>query len=131
MANSVIAPAVLMRPIRSPAISVNHKAPSGPGAIPPGLPPEGSANSAGLPPGVKRPILLLLTSVNQRFPSGPAVMLNGFEFGLVVENSSIGLAKRRSPLLTTYRPPSFARTGCANQLSAQQKEPAPEGAGSA
>ena len=34
--NSVISPAVVIRPIRLPVCSVNHSAPSGPAVIPPG-----------------------------------------------------------------------------------------------
>ena len=76
--NSVIAPVIVMRPIR-PGLprSVNHRLPSGPAAIPVGWlfavsPVE---NSVIAPSGVIRPIRPgLPRSVNHRLPSGPAAI---------------------------------------------------------
>jgi hypothetical protein len=70
--NSVIAPAVVMRPILS--LSANQRAPSVPAVIPSGELPDASENRVTTPAGVMRPTLSLSSSVNQRFPSGPAVM---------------------------------------------------------
>src|SRR5512142_562116 len=72
MANSVITPAVVIRPILLPSASVNQRAPSGPAVMPAGaLFGVGTANSVITPAVVIRPILLSLISVNQRAPSGP------------------------------------------------------------
>src|ERR1700693_1047371 len=76
--NSVITPAVVIRPILFAEISVNQRFPSDPAAIPTGkLPAVGMENSVISPAVVIRPILSSLDdkkSANQRFPSGPAVM---------------------------------------------------------
>ena len=57
IANSVMLPVIVMRPILSVACSVNHSAPSGPRAIPAGaLKAVGGANSVKLPVVVIRPI---------------------------------------------------------------------------
>jgi hypothetical protein len=82
-----------MRPILSPAISVNHKAPSGPAVMPPGLPDAG--NSVMAPFGLILPILLppapvKPTSVNHMLPSGPTVIENGLLFAVGIENSVTG-----------------------------------------
>src|SRR3954471_22001984 len=74
---SVIAPAVVTRPIAPPpACSVNHKTPSAPAAIAWGAALcVGVANSVIVPVGVMRPIAWApAVSVNQRLPSGPAAM---------------------------------------------------------
>jgi hypothetical protein len=75
--NSVIAPAVVMRPILLPAFSQNHSAPSAAGMIPIGrLFGVGVSNSTKLPsPGFNRPILEVPLSQNQRCPSGPYTMM--------------------------------------------------------
>src|SRR5581483_7845870 len=71
--NSVIAPAVVMRPIFPSYPSVNHKAPSGPAAMP------GPAYAVGLlyelntPAVVIRPILSD-PSMNQSAPSAPTAI---------------------------------------------------------
>ena len=70
-----MSPDVVMRPMRLPLNSVNHKLPSGPAVMPNGwLPPAGSGNSVIAPAVVLRAILLPLNSVNHRLPSGPAAM---------------------------------------------------------
>src|SRR5262249_3526415 len=75
--NSVIALAVLIRPIL-PVSSVNQRFPSEPTAIPRGkLPGLGRSNSVSAPHGVTRPIRLPCCSVNQTPPSGPAMISTG------------------------------------------------------
>ena len=71
--NSVIAPAVVMRPILLPAFSQNHSAPSGPGMMPIGLAfGVGMSNSVKVPlSGSKRPIFEVPLSQNHRCRSGP------------------------------------------------------------
>src|SRR5215472_8277458 len=69
--NSVIMPAVVIRPILFPSISVNQILPSGPATMPPG--PDaavGTGNSVTVPEGVIRPVLFAPCSVNQRSPPG-------------------------------------------------------------
>ena len=76
--NSVTWPSVVIRPMRSAAVSVNHSAPSGPAAMPNG--PQsgvGSANSCTLPSVVIRPMRCARYSVNQSASSGPAAMIVG------------------------------------------------------
>ena len=73
-ANSVTAPVGVIRPIRLPVDSVNHRFPSGPAAImlrpaPAVMPIE---NSVTTPAGVMRPIRFPVDSVNHILPSGPA-----------------------------------------------------------
>src|SRR4029077_8105360 len=59
IANSVMAPAGVIRPIRLPSRSVNQRLPSGPAVIPPGaLRDLGIGNSVMVPLGVIRPIRL-------------------------------------------------------------------------
>src|SRR5262249_48722228 len=56
--------------------SINHKFPSGPATILPGLLlAVGSGNSVITPLGVMRPILLAVVSVNHKLPSGPAAVV--------------------------------------------------------
>ena len=79
IANSVMTPAVVIRPIleeeRPERRSVNQRLPSGPTAIASiWALAVGTANSVMTPAVVIRPILLPLYSVNQRAPSGPAVI---------------------------------------------------------
>ena len=89
-ANSVMMPAVVIRPIWLPSDSVNQRLPSGPAAIPAGmLLAVGSANSVMMPAVVIRPIWLLPASANQRLPSGPAVMPTGMLSGVGIANSVI------------------------------------------
>src|SRR5438067_1668014 len=93
--NSVMAPAVVIRPIRlaDAAVSVNQRAPSGPVVIPSGvLPGEGRGNSVMAPAVVIRPMWLAASSANQRLPSGPGVISCGELAAVVVGNSSIRLA---------------------------------------
>ena len=78
MENSVITPAVVMRPILFFEVSVNHIAPSGPLVIPSGnAATVGSAYSVTVPLVVVRPTLLMLFSVNHNAPSGPLAISNG------------------------------------------------------
>src|ERR1035437_8229647 len=79
MKNSTIVPDGVMRPIRPLAPSVNHRLPSGPGAMPYGCADEvlggiGIGYSVTLPLGVMSPILSRLSSTNQMFPSGPGAI---------------------------------------------------------
>jgi len=76
---SVIAPDVVIRPILLPPYSVNHNAPSDPGAMPSGKPKAvGKVYSVTLVAAVgMRPILSPLYSVNHSAPSGPVVIPEG------------------------------------------------------
>ena len=87
MANWVMTPAVVIRPILLPESSANHSAPSGPAAMPKGpLLAVGRLNSlVTTPSGVIRPILLPLYSVNHSAPSGPAAMAR-------LEAEAVGMA---------------------------------------
>src|SRR5205807_2229369 len=76
-ANSVIAPEVVIRPIRNTSASVNQSAPSGPAVIPCGLLFAGSTNSLTTPAVVILPMRSPLISVNHSAPSGPAVISTG------------------------------------------------------
>src|ERR1700722_20016406 len=77
-----------------------HSLPSGPGAIPHGLPPEVEiANSVIVPLVVIRPILLTLFSVNQRLPSGPATMSSGSLLGVGIANSAMPPTVVMRPIL--------------------------------
>jgi hypothetical protein len=77
--NSVMSPAVVMRPILPASRSVNQRFASDPVAMPPGeLRAVGMSNSPVTTPAVViRPILLPPYSVNQRLPSGPAAIRRG------------------------------------------------------
>src|SRR5438105_4047677 len=78
--NSVMAPAVVMRPIALTLTlrSVNHMAPSGPAVIEKGLLPFTSVgNSVIAPVVVILPIFPEPDSVNHRAPSGPAAIVPG------------------------------------------------------
>ena len=77
-----------MRPIRLPAASLNHSAPSrseNDSGLQPGVRP--SLNSVMLPSGVMRPIWLTSDSENQTLPSGPSRMPSGPAFGVGSGNS--------------------------------------------
>ena len=75
--NSVMAPAVVMRPILFFPFSVNHRCPSGPAAMPCGLAPGvGIGNPVNSPAGVMRPISFV-RSMNQTFPSEPQATSSG------------------------------------------------------
>src|SRR4051794_994627 len=74
-ANSVTAPAGVIRPIRLPARSANQTFPSGPRAMPHGsLPACGSGCSKTVLNGLTVPILSPPDSVNQTFPSAPSAI---------------------------------------------------------
>jgi hypothetical protein len=92
--NSVIMPAVVIRPILS-APSVNHKFPSGPAAMPP-TPAlaVGTGNSVTTPAVVIRPMLFPWLSVNHRLPSGPATISCGFRSAVGIGNSLIATDAR-------------------------------------
>lgn len=76
--NSVTPPSTVMRPMRSAAVSVNHRAPSGPAAMPNGPQPGvGRPNSSITPSVVIRPIRSARYSVNHSAPSGPGTMTVG------------------------------------------------------
>jgi hypothetical protein len=71
---SAIRPSRSIRPIRLPASSLNHIAPSGPGTIAIGrLLRNGMSYSSSLPSGVTRAIRLAVSSVAHMLPSGPAL----------------------------------------------------------
>src|SRR5688572_8539447 len=76
VANEVIAPAVVMRPIepRRGLLLVNHRAPSGPAVISSGLMMLGCVKMVTAPAVVIRPIESQYEMVNQRAPSGPVVI---------------------------------------------------------
>jgi hypothetical protein len=75
---SLIAPAVVIRPILLPLASVNQSAPSGPAVMLSNpLDDVGTGYSLSAPAVVIRPILLPKYSGNQSAPSGPATMLSG------------------------------------------------------
>src|SRR5690348_11080797 len=65
-----------MRPIADGPASVNHRLPSGPGAIASGVPPTPSENSVISPLGLIRPIAPP-SSANHTFPSGPVAIPSG------------------------------------------------------
>ena len=70
-------PAVVMRPILLPGVSVNQRLPSGPAVMSSGeWLPAGVGNSVTAPEGVIRPILPS-DSANQRLPSGPGAIPSG------------------------------------------------------
>ena len=73
----MIAPDVVIRPIRLPAFSQNHSAPSAAGVMPIGrLFGVGVSNSTKLPSaGLSRPILDVPLSQNHRCRSGPNTMM--------------------------------------------------------
>ena len=73
----------MIRPIRLPPCSVNHRLPSGPAVMPEGFAPAvmPALNSVTTPAGVIRPMRLPPDSVNHRLPSGPAVMPEGRRAG--------------------------------------------------
>ena len=94
--NTVMVPAVVMRPIWLASNSVNHSAPSGP-AVMPLRPPPATGNSVNCPVVVIRPILLgpsidLGNSVNHSAPSGPKVMLVGPLLAVGIGNSVVEIA---------------------------------------
>jgi len=98
--NSLIAPAVVIRPILLPWCSVNQSAPSGPAVMPWGpLPGVGTVNSVMTPVVVIRPILLPLYSVNHNAPSGPAVISKGSLLAVGIVNSLITPAVVIRPML--------------------------------
>ena len=70
-------PAVVMRPIWLPELSVNQRLPSGPATMSWGMDPTvGGVNSVTAPDGVIRPILPT-DSTNHRFPSDPSAIPSG------------------------------------------------------
>ncbi len=75
--NSVMAPSVVIRPIRLPAFWQNHSAPSAASVIPIGRASGvGVSNSTKLPSsGFIRPILEAPLSQNHRCRSGPSTMM--------------------------------------------------------
>jgi hypothetical protein len=111
--NSVMSPAVVIRPIFPASDSVNQSTPSGPFAIPVGPAPSlsPSVNSVMLPSGVTRPIRLVALSTYQRLLSGPTAMSSGSP-ALRVSNSvtSPDLVTRAiaplPPAMATHRLPS-------------------------
>jgi hypothetical protein len=87
-----MAPSGLIRPILLPCVSVNHKFPSGPAAIPTGLlDAVRMGNSVIVPEGVIRPMLFAPDAlwVNHMFPSGPAAIEAGNETEVGIGNSVI------------------------------------------
>ena len=98
--NSVTLPSMVMRPMRLPAASLNHSAPSrteidsgfAPGVMP-------SVNSVMRPSGVMRPMRLTSLSENQTLPSGPRMMPSGPAFGVGSANSVISPRGVMRPIL--------------------------------
>src|SRR6266508_2691638 len=86
--DSVITPAIVIRPIRSPP--ANHRYLSGPDVIAHGpLLAKGRVNSVMAPVGVIRPTFMRSASVNQRFPSGPEVIAHGPLWNVGMANSAL------------------------------------------
>ena len=98
--NSVITPAVVMRPIPLPAFepSANHSAPSGPVVMLPGELPLAIENCVITPAVVMRPIWWPLASVNHKLPSGPAAMPVGWLPAVGIGNSVITPAVVMRPI---------------------------------
>src|SRR5882724_10876754 len=96
-----------MRPIELalPA-SVNHRLPSAPVAMRPGLLPDGMTNSVTSPVGVIFPILWTSCSVNHRLPSGPSAMPVGLLAGVGMPNSLNAPAGESWPILFAPTPAS-------------------------
>src|SRR5690348_7670006 len=77
-----------MRPIElALPLSVNHRLPSGPATMRPGLLPDGMPNSVISPAGVILAIWCASCSVNHRLPSGPELMPVGLLAGVGIGNS--------------------------------------------
>ena len=88
--NSVMLPAVVIRPILFPLFSVNQRLLSGPTAMLAGLlAAVGIVNSLEPPAVVMRPILFVAYSVNQRLPSGPFAIPEGWLAADGIANSVI------------------------------------------
>src|SRR5580765_2213507 len=91
---------VVIRPILLPALSVNHRLPSGPDVMSKGADAAvGTRNSVMTPPVVMRPILLPDSSVNQRFPSVAAAMPSGSLPAVGTGNSTIAPSAGIRPIL--------------------------------
>src|SRR5258708_6341886 len=106
--NSVITPAVVMRPIAT-LVSVNHSAPSGPAvmllrSLNPGV---GIGNSVITPAVVIPPILLAAFSVNHNASSGPVVLLQGPPSPVGTGNSVKVTAIARSATPTNIHTKTF------------------------
>ena len=99
--NSVMLPAVVMRPILLALGSVNQSAPSGPAVMKNGVEPAASENSVNVPDGVTRPILEGVCSANQTLPSEPAARLwvNELAVGMTKFDSRTPAVDTRSMLL--------------------------------
>src|ERR1700686_1284055 len=86
--NSLIRPAVVIRPILFALLSVNQRLPSKPAVIDLGaLFAVVVANSVIVPAVVIRPILLAPCSANHSAPSTPAVMPKGWLLAVGIGNS--------------------------------------------
>ena len=86
--NSVMTPAVVMRPMAFASSSVNQRLPVGPIAMNAGrLGRVGVTNSVIMPPAVRRPMRSASNSVNQMFPKGPVVIPRGLLFAVGIGNS--------------------------------------------
>src|SRR5258708_5241346 len=127
MGNSEKVPAVVTRPILLPALSTNHRLPSGPVVIPRRAPfAVGTANSVTTPAVVIRPILLVF-SVNHSAPSGPVVMKSGPPAGSGRTNS-VMLPKATVPPISTgtdsehHRAPSGAPRDPSGKLASRGAE---------
>src|SRR5215204_4755194 len=100
------------RPIVSGPVSANQMFPSGPAAIPRGLPAVVPAGNCVMPPAaVTLATLLMLNSLTQRFPSAPAAMapgseLRGRENWPMIPPSGRTLSTRSGPSSVTNRFPS-------------------------
>ncbi len=95
--NSVMTPALVIRPILLALLSVNQRLPSDPAAMAFGPLAAPIENSVMTPAVVIRPILLPLLSVNQRFPSGPAAMPYG-------KLPAVGIVNSVTPPVVVIRP---------------------------
>ena len=78
IANSVITPSGVIRPMTPFSVSVNQRFPSGAATMPDGLERDvGSSNSVKRPVDVNRATVLRPGTVTQMFPSGPAASSDG------------------------------------------------------
>src|SRR5215472_8265386 len=108
MANSVITPSGVIRPMLLPRSSVNQRFPSGPAVISHGAERGvGTVNSLIWPVlGSMRPTRLPGISVNHRFPSGPAVITRGCPPAVTGNSATApvaGISRATAPAVAAFR----------------------------
>src|SRR5947207_2363848 len=111
MANSVICPPVVMRPIWSAYCSANQNAPSGPSVIP-ARPASGvgTLNSVKPTPGTRWPMTFLPHSVNQIVLSEATVIPEGPDWGVSTTSLTRPGAADTGPAIIQPRRPARAMT---------------------